>query len=341
LDWGVTESLNLIFGLRYGYEKKEATQSIVVTDFLDESRSPTTDATSVLIANALTGTNAHAYEDSRSGGQWTPTLGAQYHFDSGTMVYVRLAQGFKSGGYNEAEVTGVEERFSYDDEEATSFELGSKMRLLNDSATLNTSVFYTEYENRQVSSFEGLSFVVGNAAKSVSQGVEIDGRWRASERLTMGLSMAYLDSSYSEFSTAACQAFEADAANRVGESCTLDLAGATTEFAPEWSANLNMRYVQPLGDALQLALQFDANYADDHFFQQDLDSNDMQEAETIINARVSLFDDSDAWELALVAKNLTDKTTSATGNDMPLFTGAHFKTTKAPRTFKVQGTYRF
>jgi len=43
----------------------------------------------------------------------------------------------------------------------------------------------------------------------------------------------------------------------------------------------------------------------------------------------------------LVAKNLTDKTTTATGSDMPFFTGAHFKTTQAPRTFKVQGTYRF
>jgi len=341
LDWSVTEALNLTLGLRYGYEKKEATQSVDVTGFQDESRAPSNNAADIAIAKALAGTTIHAYDASRSGAQLTPTLGAQYHFESGTMVYVRLAQGFKSGGYNEAETSGIEERFSYDDEEASSLELGSKMRLLDGAATLNTSVFYTEYENRQVSSFEGLSFVVGNAAKSVSQGVEIDGRWRVTERLTAGLSMAYLDSSYSEFSNAACKAFEADAAKRLGETCTLDLAGASTEFAPEWSANLNVRYLQPLGDSLQLALQFDANYADDHYFQQDLDSNDMQAAATIINARVSLFDDGDAWELALVAKNLTDKTTSATGNDMPFFTGAHFKTTQAPRTFKVQGTYRF
>jgi len=341
LDWSVTEALNLTFGLRYGYEKKEATQSVDVTDFRDESHTPTLDPASITLAAALAGTGVHAYEDSRSGAQFTPTLGAQYHFESGTMVYVRLAQGFKSGGYNEAETSGIEEYFEYDDEEATSFEVGSKMRLLDGAATLNTSVFYTEYENRQVSSFEGLVFIVGNAAKSISQGVEIDGRWRAAERLTLGLSMAYLDSSYSEFSNATCEAEVADAAKRVGEQCRADLAGATTEYAPEWSASLNMRYVQPVGDALQLALQVDANYADDFFFQQDLDSNDMQEAETLVNARLSLFDDSGEWEVALVGKNLTDKTTSASGADIPMFTGAHYKISKAPRTIKVQGTYRF
>ena len=341
LDWSVTEALNLTLGLRYGYEKKEATQSVDVLEFGDESRTPTTAAGPVLFASALAGTVAHAYEGNRSGSQFTPTLGAQYHFDSGTMVYVRLAQGFKSGGFNEAETSGVEERFSYDDEEATSLEFGSKMRLLDGAATLNTSVFYSEYDNRQVSSFEGLSFVVGNAAQSISQGVEVDGRWRATEQLTVGLSMAYLDSTYSEFANAACKAVDAQAATRAGNVCQQDLAGATTIFAPEWSANLNVRYLQPLGDSLQMALQFDANFADDHFFQQDLDSLDTQAAETVWNARLSLFDDSDAWELALVGKNLTDKTITSTGNDMPLFTGAHFKTTNAPRTFKVQGTYRF
>jgi len=340
LDWSVTEALNLTFGLRYGYEKKEATQSVDVTEFQDPNV-VTSDPGSIAIAYALAGTGVHAYEDSRSGAQFTPTLGAQYHFEGGNMVYIRLAQGFKSGGYNEAETSGIEERFSYDDEEATSFEVGSKMRLLDGAATLNTSVFYTEYENRQVSSFEGLVFVVGNAAKSISQGVEIDGRWRAAERLTLGLSMAYLDSSYSEFSNGTCEAFDTDAAKRVGEQCRADLAGATTEYAPEWSASLNMRYVQPVGEALQLALQLDANYADDFYFQQDLDSNDMQEAQTIVNARLSLFDDSGEWEVALVGKNLTDKVSSASGADIPLFTGAHYKIAKAPRTVKVQGTYRF
>jgi len=341
LDWSVTEALSLTFGLRYGYEKKEATQSVDVTDFRDESHAPTSDPGSVALAAALAGTGVHAYEDSRSGAQFTPTLGAQYHFESGTMVYVRLAQGFKSGGYNEAETSGIEDRFEYDDEEATSFEVGSKMRLLDGAATLNTSVFYTEYENRQVSSFEGLSFVVGNAAKSISQGVEIDGRWRAAERLTLGLSMAYLDSTYSEFSNGTCEAFDTDAAKRVGEQCRSDLAGASTEYAPEWSASLNMRYVQPVGETLQLALQLDANFADDFYFQQDLDSNDMQTAETIINARLSLFGDSGEWEVALVGKNLTDKTITASGADIPLFTGAHYKIAKPPRTVKVQGTYRF
>lgn len=58
------------------------------------------------------------------------------------------------------------------------------MALLQGAATLNANGFHTEYDDRQVSAFESLVFVVGNAAKSTSRAMEVDGRWQATQNLS-------------------------------------------------------------------------------------------------------------------------------------------------------------
>ena len=63
--------------------------------------------------------------------------------------------------------------FEYEDETASSFEIGGKHTLMDGAMTLNWAMFNSEYVDQQVSTFVGLGFVVANAASSDIQGVAV------------------------------------------------------------------------------------------------------------------------------------------------------------------------
>lgn len=326
---------HLTVGLRWNNEDKEATQDYFVTDLFGST--PTSNPVNKIIAETVQGSVDHKYDEDRSRSNTSPSVTLTWDYDDNTMLYARYAKGFKSGGFNEAEVTGDIDRFLFDDEEADSLEIGSKLTLLDGAATLNTAVFYTEYTDRQVSAFEDVSFVVGNAAESTSQGVEMDGRWRVTENLTFSASLAYLDSEFDEFKNASCQAEDAAA----DPGCTQDLSGETTQYAPEWSGSLSVRYTRPITDNLEFVGQADANYTDDYYHAQDLDPEEVTDSYTEYNARLAVAQMDGKWEVALIGKNLTDETTNIYGNDIPSFTGAHFSFVAPPRTVAIQGILRF
>ncbi|MGB1140854.1 MAG: TonB-dependent receptor [Halioglobus sp.] len=331
----ISDAWHLTVGLRWNNEDKDATQDYVVTDF--GTTTPTTNPFNNLLALAVNGAQDHAYDENSSVSDTSPTVTLTWDFNDDMMFYARYAKGFKSGGFNEAENTGDVSRFKFDDEEADSYEIGSKTTLLDGAATLNTAVFYTEYTDRQVSAFEGLAFVVGNAAESTSQGVEVDGRWLVTEHITLMGSLAYLDSEFDDFANASCQALD----TVPGESCTQDLSGQETQFSPEWSGSLSVQYARAITNNLEFIGQVDANYTDDYFYAQDLDPEEMTESYTEYNARLAIAPMDGGWEVALLGKNLTDETTNIHGNDIPSFTGAHYVFTAPPRTVALQGVLRF
>lgn len=222
------------------------------------------------------------------------------------------------------------------------FELGVKTTLFDGAATFNAAAFYTEFANRQVSNFTLTGYVVGNAAESITQGVEADFRMALSERLTIGASAAWLDSYFTSFEDGPCTAVQTDAAFRAGNpDCRQDLSGEGTDYAPEVTASLTGQYVRPIGDSMEMRFQLDLNYTEEYYTTQDRDEADKQDAFYKINSRLSLMSFAQGWELALLGKNLTNEITTSHGNDVPLFVGAHFASTDAPRSVAVEGVLRF
>ncbi|HLZ07682.1 MAG TPA: TonB-dependent receptor, partial [Chloroflexota bacterium] len=72
--------------------------------------------------------------------QWTPDL----------MTYFRYANGYRSGGYNARQDLNPN---GYGPETANSFEWGIKSELLDHRLRFNADLFYTIYDNKQVTSF--------------------------------------------------------------------------------------------------------------------------------------------------------------------------------------------
>ena len=124
----------------------------------------------------------------------------------------------------------------------------------------NWAVFYTDYEDLQVSIFDGtLTFVVGNAAQVRIWGFETDMQWQLTDSLAVWGNLAYLDFEYDSFPGASCPP------GRVGSPNPLvcDLSGVAGA-APEWTGAAGFNYNQPITDTLNFLSSFTVTYADSY-----------------------------------------------------------------------------
>ncbi len=342
--WHVQEALHLTLGLRYTKESKEATRSLYLSEYGSDNALPLSDANYALILgvqNGVFGTRAHNLQDDSSVENLSPSFKVQYDFNEDIMIYASASRAFKSGGFSESGTSDDFAGFSYDDEEALAFELGSKMHILNGRGTLNLAIFQTQYDDLQVSAFVGDKYVVGNAAEAVSQGVELDSVIRISEEMTVAASMAYLDASYEKFDNAACTLAQIEASGLTSKDCEQDLKGKSLAFAPQWAGNISLNHSTGLNKQLRLDSVLAINYTGEHYLAQDLDQRVLEPSHVMLNGRIALSDPDNGWELALVGKNLSDENIRTYANDVPLMDGANFSYLAMPRTLAVQVSWNY
>lgn len=350
LEWQISESLELIAGLRVTREKKEARTSQVLSQFLQPGVAETDPVTLFIARNVFFADNfnnasiiADGQNVDRSVTDTSPSLSIQYDLGDAGSVYASVAKGFKSGGFNEQVRNLVDNNFEFEDEEAITYEVGSKLVLADGAGRWNSAIFYTKYDDLQVSSFNGFVFDVSNAAEATAYGLETDLTWKFTAGLTAGISVAYLDSSYDEYTNATCPVI-------ANSRCYIDpitgyeyqdVSGDTTAYAPEWSGNAFLDYNASITDSLILSAGLDVNYRGDHSFNDDNDPIDNQDAYAVWNARVAIGSADEAWNIALIGKNLSDERYRTFAGDVPVFDGAHWAMYNEPRTFAVQVTSRF
>ena len=297
----------------------------------------------------------------RDAENFAPLVTFEHDVNDDMMAYVTWTKGFKSGGYDvrsnaPPRVVNISNPFSsaldvavpagtfeYDEEEAESIELGFKTTLADGAAELNVAYFYTQYDDLQVSIYDGvLGFNVGNAAQAVSQGLEIDGRWRATEALTLSGSIAFLDFEFENYLNGQCTQLERITTDQT--ECDFD--GKTNQYVADWSGNLSAEYVTYVSDNLELRTSVDLVFTDDYNPSQNVDPNIEQDGYEKINARVALVSTEGDWEVALIGKNLTDEETYSYANDTPLSANltqsvGYYTLVDPGRTVALQGTYRF
>ena len=216
--------------------------------------------------------------------------------------------------------------------------------LLDGAAELNGAIFYNEFDDVQVSTFDGgLSLKVGNAAETIVQGVELDGRWALTDNFILSGAMAYIDASYDDFQNAQCY-FNQDPSECTPDPVTglpgQDLSDQDLQFSPDWSGNLSLEHVMPLG-SLELRSVLDLTYSGDYWIAADLDPRSEQDSFTKVDLRVGLSDADGTWELAFIGRNLTDEDTSTWGNDTALAAGGFYNHIDRLRSYALQARYNF
>jgi outer membrane receptor protein involved in Fe transport len=342
--WNISDALRLTVGGRWSSEDKNGSRANdLVSGISSVGQNSLPPGLPDVLYNAVFGIARHSVSGSRSESKFTPLVNLQYRFGDDSMAYLSWARGNKSGGYdarsNKSPAQGG--TFEYEPEEADSYELGLKWGI-GRSAELTAAVFYTDYTDLQTSAFDGsLGFNVGNGSAQV-RGVELEGRWQATDSLYLFGSVAYLDFEWTKY-LGQCY-FNPPASLVVPPNCNYD--GFTNQLNPEITAVVGADYRHAMGEALELRIGLDATYTDDFLTTLTLDPNSAQDSYTKLNARIALAAQSGSWEVAVIARNLTDEKTISYSGDTPLagsLLGArsYYGFVDPPRTVAFEATLRF
>lgn len=266
--------------------------------------------------------------------EFSPDVKLVWDVNDDTMLYASWARGFKSGGFdfranNRGASPTAADAFEFDDEEANNFELGGKFKF-GSAAELNATVFYTEFDDLQVSIFDGvLGFNVGNAAGAEVYGVELDGRWALNDYVTLSGGMAFTDFEFTDYPNGQCY-FGQTPDSVVDGRAFCDYSGLANALVADFSGNLALDFVVPMGD-YELNGVTSVFYSDDYQTSAVQDPLGIQDSFAKVDLRLGYGPVDGSWEVALLVKNLTDEITQSYQNDAPL----------AGSTFGAKTNYTF
>ena len=288
---------------------------------------------SVIFPVIINGETQFSARRSRDDFNLIPKLSLQYAFGDAAMLYASAARGYKSGGYNAQPVNG--EQLEFDEEDAVTYELGLKSDWLGGAARLNISLFSTAFDGLQVATFNGFSYVVGNAASATVQGLEYEGLLLTRFGFLLGVNGAWTDAQYDRFATAPCAAEDT-----APPPC--DLSGRRLRLVPELKTTFTAGWEgQPFGDSLIVRAGLTASYTSDVALATDLDPVDIRVPGTTIGLQFGLRPEHERWHLTLFGDNVTHHESLAGAQDAPAYRGTHFGGAYPDASYELELGFRF
>lgn len=276
----------------------------------------------------------------REESQLDPSVQVQYVLDRNTMFYASYAKGSKAGGFVGGQSTGGQDVFEFEGETSQSFEVGTKLTLLDGRATLNLAAYTSKFEDLQVSGFNAATnaFITTNAASAKSQGVEAEGAFRIHPSVTLSGSVAYNDAKYDSYPTAPCvyKNGVAPPAN-----CVEDIGGVRLPRAPKWSGALTLNVDHPLDNGMRLLADATMRGRSGTYLEENLNPKSYQEGFSKVDLRLGVVAADDRWTLALIGRNLTNEWTASHSFGTPFLAGSQTYVVDPGRVISIQLGLRY
>ncbi len=348
-----TDSLTLTLGGRYTSEEKTSSRVMNITEL--SSGEITEDPMAPILFDVVFGIQSeqsplspqgHNLSGLRDESSFTPLVNLSYKVQDNIMLYASATTGFKAGGFD-ARANNINS-WEFEEEDATAYEIGFKSLLLDDSLEVNLSFYRTEYDNLQISQFDGrLGFNVGNAKETLVQGVEVEGRWILTDGLSMQYGIAYLDHEYKDFSNGNCynrQVPDGDIGPDGNQLC--DYTGKSGQYTPKITANLGFDYFTEI-DVFGFEY-FRTTLGFYHSSKQNVDVNlnPLYEIDGYTKVDMRIVLESENFNIAFFGKNITDEAVLTYVGNTPL-SGSTFGTNTfygfvdRPATYGIQLDYNF
>jgi iron complex outermembrane recepter protein len=283
-----------------------------------------------------------------------------YQWTDAVMTYVRVATGYKSGGFNPR--SGVATPF--DEETVVTYELGTKTELFDDRVILNGAVFLSDYDDLQIDQFlagsAGAASTTVNAGKAHIWGIELEAFAQITDYLSGYVNYGWLDMEYDEFKILdlAANGGACAGAPPLPNTCFPDVSDeARFGYRPDQTLAAGLAFESdPLGSAgIVFGSRVDAIYADDLWwhvidnspngapitpFNEDIKENGY----TLFNASISLSEipvgNEARLKFTLWGRNLLDEEYKRSGID---FGGLGFAGVVygEPRTYGATMTFSY
>jgi outer membrane receptor protein involved in Fe transport len=176
--------------------------------------------------NALISPTPEVFAASSAGNVFTYSVAPSWHVDANTMVYARVASGYRPGGPNilpPSAPASVEREYGSD--KTTNEELGVRSTQLAGSLSLDVALFNVNWKNIQLLELVDGFGVNGNGGTAKSQGVEWTFAYAPVRALKLQWVGAYTDAKL----TSPAAALNAN-------------SGDPLPYAPKWSTSLDGQY---------------------------------------------------------------------------------------------------
>ncbi len=298
--FNLTEQWSLTFGLRYTDEEK---------DFTGGQRD-----NNALLSNLGLPLSLHPdpsdptlyYPPGNNNLGFTDVsirAGTEYRFNDDFFTYFSYSEGFKAGSWDTRVTAPVLVVPPFQEESASTYEVGFKSEWLNNTLRLNVSGFFTDYKNLQLIIQRGISPLTENAGKSEIKGVEVELQWLPTDGLLITGAYGWIDAKYTELDANA---------NASGIFLTNEL-----QNTPENSFSIATDYTQPLAIGGELHWHLDYAWKDDHFNDAVNTPELMQESFGLLGANVTYRAVDDKWYVGIGGSNLTNEEYIVSGFNQP------------------------
>lgn len=306
-SYDLTPKLTATGGLRYDYEEAKAS------------------------VNRTFSTPAIPEGSFEASAQFTaisPKLSLSFQALPQLFLFANAARGYRPGGLNTF-VTNPADA-PYDPENTINVEVGIKSSTLSNRLTFNLTGYWIRYTNQQVFTLLDagtFNFGTDNIGESRSMGLEVESQWLAAKGLTVNMNFAYLNTEILNFVSKGLNPV-------TFEEISIDESGNQLPASPEYSGNININYILPLTERLNLESSVDYNYQSEVFW--DLSNNYSQSAYGLLNARLGVT--SKHVDFFLWGKNITNEAYFSYGYGVSGFNAASFG---LPLTFGATVTGKF
>lgn len=310
VDWAFADRWSLGLGIRYTNEEKDYFR--------------TTSTFSDLLGNA---DPAFSFTDSDSWSDWTPTVTLDYVFSEDVHFYGRLANGFKSGGFN-GRANSAADVSTFDPETVWTAEIGAKTVMADGRLLANYALFTSRYDDFQarVSVGDGIDFrfPVLNAAELDINGAEFELSWLPVDPLQISAQVGYLDTEYG-----------------AGGFTGSDGVADAPAFAPEWTGRLGAVWTVDLAGGHSLAFGADVNYRDDMWLSVENVDPLREDSYWLTNGFVTWNHGGGHWQVMAGIKNATDEVYKVEGQEFRSVGNIMTAYYGDPRTWNVSLNYRY
>jgi iron complex outermembrane receptor protein len=304
VTWHATDELALILGGRYTHESKDV-RTEAVPNILN-----------------LPGPFL-PYSDDLEEDRFNPKVVVQWSYAPDQMLYASYTQGFKSGGFNyppTPPAVGEQPVPVLKPEILDNYEIGWKADLLDGRLRLNTTLFYYDYQDLQVSrprvlSSGSLVVQTDNAADAEVKGIEAEFTFRPTASLTLSGTAAYFDGTYKNYAASA-PCYRADAACNPAPSADtglisvpFDADGHRMLRLPKFNGHLSATYDPGLGEGrlpISVTYAYKSNYYFD-FVAGPLSEALKQPGVGLLSANIAYIAPNDRYRISIYGNNLLDK----------------------------------
>ncbi|WP_116365745.1 TonB-dependent receptor [Parahaliea mediterranea] len=337
--WRLSDSLELTLGGRYTEDEKRAR-------FNQELANPFGAA----VRAAETGD--YDFDDD----QFTYRVVLSWFLNDDMMLFANYSTGYKSGGINSSGVaTPLIGQRVFDSESVDNLELGIKSTWMGGAMQLNATAYRMEIDDFQDRSFRDASFLITNAGSLRQQGLEMELKMLPTDNLSFDLSLAYLDSEFTDFKNASplpgCAVLPPPGTPQCPN--PQDNTGKRNSYSPEWELAAALEYTFDFDSGMSLVARGDWQYVDDFLAGgSDLSPQTTVDAYNLFGARLTLRGSNANWEVSAFGENLTDERyaiqyfTQVLGGALGLLDTSTGETVmrnyvSAPRTYGVSVKYLF